>query len=112
MPNNLKNQQYITRSLPGWHRTVASRANTLLLKSKEKPLYNSYTQAFISHIDALIMGRVTFETVLGFGVGWPYPVPATVLSSKQLAVPEEFVDHIMPFNGTPAETLAFAPAKG
>lgn len=28
-------------------------------------------QAFIASIDALVMGRKTFETVLGFDVDWP-----------------------------------------
>ena len=27
---------------------------------------------FISKIDALVMGRVTFETVCGFDMDWPY----------------------------------------
>ncbi|MEX0272908.1 MAG: dihydrofolate reductase family protein [Flavobacteriaceae bacterium] len=28
--------------------------------------------AFNNNIDALVMGRTTFETVIGFDVPWPY----------------------------------------
>ncbi|MFN4116305.1 MAG: hypothetical protein ACK4F7_07380, partial [Inhella sp.] len=31
--------------------------------------------AFIATVDAVVMGRNTFETVLGFGGEWPYPKP-------------------------------------
>ncbi len=36
---------------------------------------------FMDRIDAIVMGRKTFETLLGFGVGWHYPKPGIVLSS-------------------------------
>lgn len=44
-------------------------------------------QAFLASVDALVMGRLTFEQVLGFGV-WPYGVtPVIVLSSGKVEVP-------------------------
>jgi dihydrofolate reductase len=44
--------------------------------------------AFIADIDAIVMGRKTFETVLSFGI-WPYEgTPLFVLSSTLSAVPE------------------------
>ena len=39
---------------------------------------------FMSTIDALVMGRKTFETVLGFGVEWPYTKPVFVTSSSEV----------------------------
>ena len=43
---------------------------------------------FIAGIDAIVMGRVTFEPVSGFDF-WPYEgVPLTVLSTTMTAVPE------------------------
>ena len=36
---------------------------------------------FMERIDALVMGRATFETVCGFDVEWPYPKPVFVLSN-------------------------------
>ena len=37
---------------------------------------------FMDRVDAIVMGRVTFETVVGFGSGWHYPIPGIVLSSR------------------------------
>lgn len=37
--------------------------------------------AFMAGIDAIVMGRATYETALGFGE-WPYPVPVLVLSRR------------------------------
>ena len=43
---------------------------------------------FTSDIDALVMGRTTFETVLGFDVDWPYEKPVFVLSTTLDEIPE------------------------
>jgi dihydrofolate reductase len=43
---------------------------------------------FMSKIDALVMGRSTFEVVMGFGIEWPYSVPVFVLSNSLKEVPE------------------------
>lgn len=37
---------------------------------------------FIEEIDAIVMGRNTFETVLGFDCDWPYDLPVFVLSKS------------------------------
>jgi len=42
--------------------------------------------SFMSDIDALVMGRRTFEQVLAFDA-WPYDKPVTVLSRRGVAVP-------------------------
>lgn len=38
-------------------------------------------QAFMSGVDAILMGRRTYETVIGFGIEWPYAIPVYVWSS-------------------------------
>ena len=38
--------------------------------------------AFMATIDAVVIGRHTFETVLSFGGPWPYTKPLIVLSSR------------------------------
>ena len=43
-------------------------------------------QAFLDTVDALVMGRHTFEKVLTFGQ-WPYHVPVVVLSSRPVEIP-------------------------
>lgn len=42
---------------------------------------------FTSGIDAIVMGRNTFETVLGFDMDWPFQKPVFVLSDSLSAVP-------------------------
>ncbi|MEL6891117.1 MAG: dihydrofolate reductase family protein [Actinomycetota bacterium] len=46
---------------------------------------------FIDGIDALVMGRASFEKVLSFGE-WPYEVPVVVLSSTMTEVPAHLTD--------------------
>ena len=56
--------------------------------------------SFMSSIDALVMGRKTFETVLGFGVEWPYQKPVFVWSTQLQTVPLELKDKVFLINGT------------
>ncbi|PRY21478.1 dihydrofolate reductase [Aliiruegeria haliotis] len=68
--------------------------------------------AFMEHVDAVVLGRATFEAVVGFDVGWPYPKPGLVLSSTLDAVPAGFEDHVQIAQGAPAEIVAIARGKG
>ena len=43
---------------------------------------------FMDSMDALLMGRRTYETVLGFGGNWPYSKPVFVLSNSLNSLPE------------------------
>ena len=43
--------------------------------------------SFISGIDAIIMGRTTFETICSFDGDWPYEVPVFVLSNTLMEIP-------------------------
>lgn len=61
--------------------------------------------AFINDIDALVMGRASFETVLGFGIEWPYTKPVFVLSKTLTAIPENLSDRVFLINGTIQEIL-------
>lgn len=49
---------------------------------------------FTSRIDALVMGRVTYETVLGFGIDWPYNKPVFVLSNTLKDVPTDLIGKV------------------
>jgi len=60
---------------------------------------------FINGIDALIMGRTTFETVMGFDVPWPYSKPVFVLSNKLKEIPESHKDKAFLVKGTLREIL-------
>jgi dihydrofolate reductase len=50
--------------------------------------------AFMADVGALLMGRSTYETVVGFGGAWPYPVPVLVASSRPLTPVHSSVRHV------------------
>jgi dihydrofolate reductase len=69
-------------------------------------------EEFIASVDALVMGRKTFETVLSFGE-WPYGTkPVVVLSSRpaDIVVPAGAVCEAM--SGTPSEVMARLAERG
>jgi dihydrofolate reductase len=54
----------------------------------------------MASVDALLMGRKTFETVLGFGVEWPYTKPVFVWSSTLKRVPSNLEGKVHLVDGT------------
>lgn len=44
---------------------------------------------FIDGVDAILMGRKSFETILGFGIPWPYTKHVFVWSNTMTEIPEE-----------------------
>ncbi|HET9708081.1 MAG TPA: dihydrofolate reductase family protein [Gemmatimonadales bacterium] len=66
---------------------------------------------FVATVDALVMGRKTFETALGFD-GWPYgKKPVFVLSSHAIATapPGAVVEQM---SGAPADIVSRLEARG
>lgn len=61
--------------------------------------------AFTAQVDALVMGRITFETVLAFGIAWPYKKPVYVVSSTLERLPEELIEKVQLCNGSISEIL-------
>ena len=68
--------------------------------------------AFMSEIDALVMGRTTFETVCGFDMDWPYQKPVFVLSNSLKNVPKEYEGKAEIVKGSLKEILAKIENKG
>jgi dihydrofolate reductase len=67
--------------------------------------------AFTAGIDAIVMGRGTYEKVLTFG-DWPFTKPVVVLSTRGVSVAPALADRIVPMAGTPAEVSAQCAARG
>lgn len=68
--------------------------------------------AFMNSVDALVMGRNTFEKVLTFGE-WPYQKkPVIVLSHRPLDIPASLADCVESMSGEPADILARLSARG
>ena len=77
----------------------------------DDPEEHGYTE-FIASVDAIVIGRKTFETVLTFGA-WPYgKKPVVVLSSRpaELVAPAGAVCDMM--SGTPHEIVARLAERG
>lgn len=69
-------------------------------------------EAFTSTVDALVMGRNSFEKVLSFET-WPYgDTPVVVLSSRRLTVPAEIQDTVMTEGGAADEVVARLAERG
>ena len=60
---------------------------------------------FIKEIDALVMGRNTFETVCSFDIDWPYTKPVYVLSNRLNTIPEAYQDKAQLVKGDLAAIL-------
>lgn len=69
-------------------------------------------EAFTSTVDALVMGRKSFEKVLTFD-SWAYgDMPVVVLSSRRLTVPAEIQDTVMTEGGEPDAVVARLAERG
>jgi dihydrofolate reductase len=71
-------------------------------------------QAFVDRIDGLVMGRGTFDTVLGFGGDWPYPKPVVVMS-RSLGpgdIPAALLDRVEISRAAPADLMASLEVRG
>ena len=106
-----KNIVFIARSLDGY---IAGKNGEIdWLHAIPNPENNDMGyNALMAEIDAIVMGRVTFETVLGFGIEWPYTKPVFVLSNSLNEIPEKLKEKVSLINGTPQEILDKVHAKG
>lgn len=71
-------------------------------------------ERFIAGIDALVMGRKTYETVLGFG-DWPYGTRRVVVvssSPERIEVPSQLADRVETTAATPMDIVAALESRG
>lgn len=66
----------------------------------------------MERIDALVMGRNTYEMVLSFGIEWPYTKPIYVLSNSLTEVPEKLIGKVELVKGSLQKVLAIIHSKG
>jgi len=71
---------------------------------------NAYKE-FINRIDAIVIGRVTFEKVLSFPF-WPYEKEVFVLSTSMRQVPDIVRGKVVVLSMKPAELLNHLSIKG
>ena len=106
MPNHV----FIATSLDGF---IAERDGGLdWLTGLPNPDGSDYGFAeFMGRIDAVVMGRATFEAVLGFGV-WPYERPVFVLSTTLDGVPTDLAGKAEIVSGDPRSIVAALRERG
>lgn len=89
---------YIATSLDGY---IATKdGNISWLTEIPNPTGSDYGFSdFMKNIDALIMGRNTYETVLGFGGEWPYSRKVFVLSNSLKELDTSLINKAEIING-------------
>lgn len=106
-----ENKVYIATSLDGY---IADQNGGLdWLHSIPNPENSDMGYADLTaSIDALVMGRVTFETVCSFDIDWPYQKPVFVWSRTLKEVPVSLKDKVYLVKGTVGEILEQIHQKG
>ena len=66
---------------------------------------------FIQNMDALVMGRNTFEKVRSFDA-WPYAIPVFVLSKTLVSVSSGFEGKVEILSGAPPEVVSRLNSRG
>ena len=106
----MTNYVYIATSLDGF---IADRDGGLdWLTAVPDPEGGDFGFAeFLAGVDAIVMGRTTFETVLAFGV-WPYDKPVFVLSTTLHDVPADLAGRAEVVAGDPRDLVAALRGRG
>lgn len=108
---NKKNIVFIAKSLDGY---IADKDGALdWLHAIPNP--DNEDMGFVkimSEIDAVVMGRKTYEVVCSFGGEWPYSKPVFVLSNSLKEIPKRLRDKVTLVSGSPQEVLKTAQKKG
>lgn len=106
----MKNIVYIAKSIDGY---IAGKNGELdWLDSTPNPENNDMGfRDLMNEIDALLMGKNTFETVCRFAQGWPYSKPVFVLSNSLEKVPSLLEDKAFIVKGSLQNVLNEIRAK-
>ena len=110
---NMKNKNivFIAKSLDGY---IADKNGGLeWLHSIPNPdnIDMGYTD-MINRIDAVLLGRITFEVICGFDIDWPYNKPVFVLSTTLKKVPVKLIGKVELINGSIKEIVKTLNEKG
>ena len=86
-----RNLVFIGTSLDGYIADRNGGLNWLTAIPNPEQSDMGYTE-FMAQVDALVMGRKTFETVCGFEGDWPYAKPIFIVSRTLDTIAEEYRD--------------------
>ena len=66
----------------------------------------------MQEIDAIVMGKTTFEVVCNFGGDWPYTKPVIVLSNSLKEIPQQLNQSVTLMKGSPQEIVSELHKRG
>lgn len=94
---------YIATSLDGF---IARKDGAIDWLPMPAPGEDDYGYgAFMKTVDAVVIGRNTFELVLTFG-SWPYEKPVVVLTSRPGSLPSPLPPQVRALSGAPDAVIA------
>ena len=109
----MKTSVYIATSMDGYIARADGKLDWLSDKAYTIPGEDFGYSEFMANVDALIMGRVTFETVLGFNGPWPYGDKKIFVASNTLqSIPELLQDRVTIVSGDPEYIYRHVSEKG
>jgi dihydrofolate reductase len=98
------NRVYIATSLDGYIADADGKVG--FLDTFPMPEHDDMGFAeFMGRTEAILMGRKSFETVLGFGVAWPYAKPVFVWTQTLQKIPESLAGKVTLVSGEIIEVL-------
>lgn len=105
-----KNIVFIAQSLDGYIADKNGDIDWLNTIPNPNHIDMGYKQ-LMENIQAIVMGRVTFETVSKFDGPWPYNKPVYVLSNTLKVVPKPYKGKVFLLSGKPAEVVHYLRQK-
>ena len=111
MPGKSKNKVFIATSLDGYIADKDGGIDWLDTFPEINNIDSGY-HSFMETIDALIMGRSTFQKVISFGIDWPYKKPVYVLSNTLEVIPTELENKVFLKKGKLTEILQEIHSEG
>jgi dihydrofolate reductase len=111
--NNLKSKVsvFIGTSLDGFIARTDGNLDWMRESGNEGASGDYGYEAFMARIDAIVMGRKTFEKVLSFDA-WPYQKPVFVLTNRHFKIQAELSDKVETMAGTPREIVDRLAKRG
>lgn len=111
MSNSKSNRVFIATSLDGY---IADKHGGIEYLDTFPEINNidSGYAAFTAEIDALVMGRFTYEKVLSFDIEWPYKKPVYVLSNTLESIPEALTGKVHLLKGELTHILKKIHSEG
>lgn len=107
----MSNKVYIATSLDGYIADKNGEIDWLNMVPLTEEAQAAFTD-FMDTIDALVMGRNTFEMLTSFGGEWPYNKKVFVVSNSMNSIPYGYEDKAELIKGSPTEIVSKLNQKG